>query len=194
MKEQKKTSAAKKSSGGNTKYLLIAVLIAAAGYFVYEYGIKEDVKVTPPVVTDPRERVKSVKEPQFVKEGELEFLKKDGKSVIKKLDVEVADNDREREVGMMYRKSMDDGKGMLFIFGNEEMQSFWMKNTIIPLDIMFVSASKEIVKIHKNTTPFSENSFPSGKPAMYVVEVAGGFSDRHGIAEGDKISFVLRGK
>ncbi len=62
---------------------------------------------------------------------------------------------------LMYRKSMDDTKGMLFIFQKEEPQSFWMKNTVIPLDIMFVNSKKEIVKIFKNTIPFSENSLPS---------------------------------
>ena len=188
--EKNKTREAKNSSSGNSKYILIAVVIAIAGYFTYEYGIKEEVKVTAPVVVDPRERIKGVKEPQFVKEGELEFQKKDKKTVIRKIEVEIADNDREREIGLMYRKSMDDTRGMLFIFPNQELQSFWMKNTIIPLDIMYVNSDKEIVKIYRNTTPFSEKSLPSERPAMYVVEVAGGFSERHGITEGDFVSFV----
>lgn len=85
---------------------------------------------------------------------------------------------------------MDDTKGMLFIFQNEEPQSFWMKNTVIPLDIMFVNSKKEIIKIHKSTTPFSEKSLPSEKPAIYVVEVNGGFADKYGIKEGDAISFA----
>lgn len=195
MKQEKKSTSsgkdknAKVSAPGNSKYLLIAVLIAIAGYFTYELAIKEDTKVTAPVVVDPREKIKNVKEPQFVKEGELEFLKKDKKQVIKKIDVEVADTDRERWTGLMYRKSMDDNKGMFFIFNKEEPQSFYMKNTIMSLDIMFVNAAYEIVKIHKNTVPFSESSIPSGKPATYVVEVAAGFADRYGIAEGDLISF-----
>ncbi|MBK8552795.1 MAG: DUF192 domain-containing protein [Ignavibacteria bacterium] len=91
---------------------------------------------------------------------------------------------------MMYRRSMDDNKGMLFIFETEEPQSFWMKNTVIPLDIMFVNSKKEIIKIHKNTIPFSEKSLPSEKPATYVVEVRGGFADEYGIKEGDGINFV----
>ena len=124
-----------------------------------------------------------------MKEGELEFIKSDKKTEIKKIDIELAENDDERMQGMMYRKSMDDNKGMLFIFDREEPQSFWMKNTIIPLDIMYVNSKKEIVKIFKNTTPFSENSLPSEKPATFVVEVGGGFSDRYGIKEGDIINF-----
>ncbi len=195
MKQEKKNTSsgkdknAKVSAPGNSKYFLIAVLIAVAGYFAYEFVFKEETKVTTPVVVDPRERIKNVKEPQFVKEGELEFVKKDKKQVIRKIEVEVADNDREREIGLMYRKSMDDNRGMFFIFNKEEPQSFWMKNTIMPLDIMYVNLANEIVKIHKNTVPFSESSIPSGKPATYVVEVAAGFTDRYGIAEGDLISF-----
>ncbi len=187
--EKNKSKENKNSSSGNSKYILIAVIIAIAGYFAYEYGFKKEVKLNTPVVVDPKERIKSVKEPQFVKEGELEFLKKDKKTVVRKIEVEIADNDREREIGLMYRKSMDDSKGMLFIFPKQEIQSFWMKNTIMPLDIMYVNSDKEIVKIYRNTTPFSENSLPSEKPAMFVVEVAGGFSERHGVTEGDFVSF-----
>lgn len=191
MKQARKNASPARSTGssGFSKYLLIAVVLAIAGYLTYEFAIKEEEKVSKPVVIDPREKIKSVKEPQFVKEGELEFIRKGGRQVIRKIDVELAENDRERETGMMYRKSMDDGKGMLFIFPKDEFQSFWMKNTIIPLDIIYVNSSKEIVKIYRSTTPFSENSLPSERPAMYVVEVAGGFTERYGIGEGDLISF-----
>ncbi len=189
MPGKEKKTVPSKNTAGYSKYILVAVIIAVAGYFTYEFGFREKEKITTPVVVDPRERIKSVKEPEFRKEGELEFRKTDGKTQIRKIDIEIADNDRERELGLMYRKSMDDVKGMLFIFDVEEPQSFWMKNTIIPLDIIYVNSAMEIVKIHKNTTPFSESSIPSGKPATYVVEVAGGFTDRYGIAEGDKILF-----
>ncbi len=171
------------------KYILLVVIIIIAGYFIYDNYIKKE-EITPNnVLIDPKEKIKNIKEPQFRKEGELEFLSKEGKKEIRKIDVEVADNDDERMQGLMYRRSMDDGKGMLFIFQNEEPQSFWMKNTVIPLDIMYVNSKKEIVKIFKSTTPFSETSLPSGKPATYVVEVAGGFSDKYGIKEGDMINF-----
>lgn len=170
------------------KYVLIAVITLIAGYFIYTSLFKKEETVKP-LVVDPKERIKNIKEPEFKKEGVLEFLKKDGKTPIKKIEVELAENDEERMQGMMYRKSMDDGKGMLFIFQREEPQSFWMKNTIIPLDIMYVNSKKEIIKIYKNTIPFSENSLPSEKPATYVVEVSGGFADRYGVKEGDNISF-----
>lgn len=187
-KQTKNAKQLKNTSSNPMKYVLIAVIILIAGYFIYTFIIKEEETVKP-LVVDPKERIKNIKEPEFKKEGELEFLKKDGKTQIKKIDVELAENDEERMQGMMYRKSMDDEKGMLFIFQREEPQSFWMKNTIIPLDIMYVNSKKEIVKIHKNTTPFSESSLPSEKPATYVVEVSGGFTDRYGVKEGDIISF-----
>lgn len=184
----KKTLNAAKSTD-TAKYILIAVIIIIAGYFIYNSFFKKDDIINKNVVIDPKERIKNVKEPQFKKEGMLEFVSKNKKDTIKKIDIEVADNDDERMQGLMYRKSMDDSKGMLFIFQKEEPQGFWMKNTVIPLDIMYVNSKKEIVKIFRYTTPFSEKDLPSGAPATYVVEVNGGFSDKYGVKEGDMISF-----
>jgi len=78
---------------------------------------------------------------------------------------------------------------MLFIFSTEEPQSFYMKNTVMPLDIIFINSKKHIVKIHKNTKPFSEQSLPSLKPAIYVVEVIAGYTDKHSIKEGQLIDW-----
>lgn len=165
-------------------------MIIVAGYFIYNAFIKEKETGTGNVLVDPKERIKNIKEPAFKKEGELEFLKKDGKTLIKKINIEVADENSERMQGLMYRKSMEEENGMLFIFGNEEEQGFWMKNTIMSLDIIYVNSKKEIIKIYKNTTPFSEKDLPSEKPALYVVEVNTGFTDKYGIREGDKINFT----
>ncbi len=87
----------------------------------------------------------------------------------------------------MYRTKMLEMRGMLFIFEYEKKQSFWMRNTFIPLDIIFVNKNYEIVKIHKNTQPFADTSYPSEAPAIYVVEVNGGFTDKYSVKEGDKI-------
>lgn len=81
-------------------------------------------------VKDPREEINNHPEPQFKKEGDLTFVKKDGKE-IKKIDIEVADNGPERQQGLMWRKSMSENQGMLFIFPEDADQAFWMKNTII---------------------------------------------------------------
>ncbi len=139
-------------------------------------------------VKDPREEVNKHPEPPFKKEGDLSFLKKDGKE-LKKIDIEVADDNAQRAQGLMWRKSMPENEGMLFIFPEDADQAFWMKNTIMPLDILFINSNKEIVKIYKNTTPYSEKSMPSEKKAMYVVETVAGFCDKYGISEGDKISY-----
>ncbi len=130
-------------------------------------------------------------EPKFKKQGELEFINKDDNQIISKIDIEVADKDSSRIKGLMYRKSMDENQGMLFIFPKEDYQSFWMKNTYISLDIIYVDSNKEIVKIYKNTIPRSLTSLPSEEKSQYVVEVNGGYTDRHKIKEGDKINFVI---
>lgn len=129
-------------------------------------------------------------EPQFVKEGRLFFLKGESGDTIKAIDIEIADNDRDRAQGMMYRTSMPDSIGMLFVFQQPKEQSFWMKDTSISLDILYVDADGKIITLHKFTTPFSEKKIPSYGEAKYVVEVVGGFTDRYKIGQGDKISYI----
>jgi len=135
--------------------------------------------------------LKKPTEPQFVKEGEVTFLKNGTKQVVKRIDVEVANNPTERSQGMMYRSQMDDDKGMLFIFDHSDSQSFWMKNTILPLDIMFIDSEGVIDTIYRKTTPYSERSLPSRRKVQFVVEVNGGWSDKNGVKESDLIEFKV---
>ncbi|MEO6695631.1 MAG: DUF192 domain-containing protein [Ignavibacteria bacterium] len=188
-KEKKTPKNPKENSSDITKYIFLAVFVILIGYFLYTLIKKEDLPEKKNTVIDPQERIKNVKEPPFMKEGQLEFISNDKKTEIKGIDIEIAENDGERMQGLMYRKGMDDSKGMLFIFDKEEPQAFWMKNTIMSLDIIYVNSKKEIVKIFKNTVPFSEKSLPSEKPAIFVVEVGAGFTDRYGIKDGDIINF-----
>lgn len=123
---------------------------------------------------------------KFKKDGELTFQTEDGK-YISRIDIEIADNDIKRTNGLMDRLSMKENQGMLFIFPYDTIQSFWMKNTIIPLDIIFVNRDNEIVTIHKNTVPFDTGQYASTKPASRVVEVIAGYTDLYGISEGNKI-------
>ncbi len=125
---------------------------------------------------------------KFKKQGEV-FFQDTMKNLIKKVDVEIAETDDARHLGLMYREGMSEDQGMLFIFQVEEYQSFYMKNTVLPLDIIFVNSKKKIVKIHKNTEPFSEKSLPSFNPSIYVVEVNAGFTDKFKIKEGDLIDW-----
>lgn len=125
----------------------------------------------------------------FTKEGELTFTDSTG-TLKAKIDLEIADDDYQRQLGLMNRKVMKENEGMLFIFPVQQLQSFWMRNTLISLDIMFVNDQKKIVTIHKNTKTLSDTSYPSSEPSIYVVEVLAGFSDRHNIRIGDKIDWM----
>lgn len=128
-------------------------------------------------------------EPQFSKEGVLAFLSA-AKDTIKVVDLEIADNEQERTQGMMYRSSMSYDRAMLFIMQYEREQSFWMRNTKMSLDIMYVNGDFEIVTIYKHTQPYSESPIPSFKRAKYVVETSAGFCDKFGIEEGNLIQFA----
>ncbi|MBZ0178302.1 MAG: DUF192 domain-containing protein [Melioribacteraceae bacterium] len=123
---------------------------------------------------------------KFKKEGELSFNSSDGE-FLTSIDIEIAETLQERALGLMNRDKMDEKQGMFFIFPFEEEQSFWMRNTLISLDMIFVNSNNTIVKIHKNTKTQSDQSYPSNAPAIYVVEVIAGFTDKYNIKEGDKI-------
>jgi len=125
----------------------------------------------------------------FTKEGELTFTDSLG-TLKSKIDIEIADNVYERSLGLMNRKEMNENQGMLFIFPESEYQSFWMRNTLISLDMIFVNDKKEIVTIHKNTKILSDQSYPASKLALYVVEVLAGYTDKHDIKIGDKIDWM----
>ena len=102
--------------------------------------------------------------------------------------VELADNDAEREKGLMYRKELPEGQGMLFDFHREQDVSFWMQNTYIPLDMIFIRGDGRILRIAENTEPLSTRLIPSGGPIRAVLEVIGGTSRKLGIAPGDRVA------
>jgi uncharacterized membrane protein (UPF0127 family) len=105
------------------------------------------------------------------------------------IKVAVADTPKERNEGLMDVDHMAEDRGMLFIFDHQQQLSFWMANTPLSLDIIFVNKKKQIVRIHHSTQPFSQKNLPSGKPAIYTVETNGGFCVDHDIREGMKIAF-----
>lgn len=125
---------------------------------------------------------------KFTKHGELQFKDLNG-FVKKSIDLEIADSEYSRQLGLMFRDKMNENEGMLFIFPREDYLSFWMRNTLLPLDILFINKQKEIVTIHTYTTPFSEQSYPADTLAQYVVEVNAGFTGKFNIKEGDKIEW-----
>jgi uncharacterized membrane protein (UPF0127 family) len=127
----------------------------------------------------------------FKKEGELQLKKAITDSLLTSLDIEIADDVYSTQSGLMYRSSMDNNQGMLFIFPDTNNRSFYMKNTQIPLDIIFISENKTIVSIQKNAEPMNETSLPSEAPAKYVLEVNAGLSDTWSLEKGDIIEFSI---
>ena len=125
----------------------------------------------------------------FKKEGELQLKKAETDSVLAQLHIEIADDDYSTQTGLMYRDHMENDQGMLFIFPNTSMRSFYMKNTKIPLDIIYISEDLKIVSIQKNAIPMDETSLPSEAPAKYVLEVNAGLSDTWTLEKNDSISF-----
>lgn len=130
------------------------------------------------------------KEIRFNKEGEAVLKKAKNDSILVRLDIEIADDDYQTQTGLMYRHSMKPNQGMLFIFKQERPHSFYMKNTEIPLDIIFFNSEKKVVSIHKNAIPFDETSLPSKKPAQYVLEVNAGLTETWNLETGDFLEFV----
>ena len=124
---------------------------------------------------------------EFKKEGELTIKRND--SILKKLDIEIANDDYQIQTGLMYRSSMATQQGMLFMFNDSDIRYFYMKNTLIPLDIIYINKNKEIVSIQKNAKPLDETTLPSEGPAMYVLEINGGLSDQWELQKGDSIIF-----
>ena len=91
--------------------------------------------------------------------------------------------------GLMYRKYMAPDAGMLFLMGDDDDHHFWMKNTLIPLDIMFITADLQVAGSLENMQPHDTNSKGVGKPSRYVLEVNGGYAKAHGIAAGTRVRF-----
>ncbi|MBZ8134561.1 hypothetical protein CLD20_14870 [Afifella sp. IM 167] len=121
-------------------------------------------------------------------EGPMEPLKIAGSKGMHTFHVELARNQQERSRGLMYRRSLAADRGMLFDFGTDRSITMWMKNTYIPLDMIFIGSDHKVSRIAKETTPFSEDTIASGKPARYVLEVPGGTADRLGIRPGAEVS------
>lgn len=111
-----------------------------------------------------------------------------GKTGVHVFSVEIADTEPEREKGLMYRKRLPDGHGMLFDFHQDQQVGFWMKNTYIPLDMIFIRGDGRIVSIARDAEPLSEKVIYSAAPVRAVLEVKAGTVARLGIAPGDRVA------
>ncbi|WP_061935762.1 DUF192 domain-containing protein [Aureimonas sp. AU22] len=107
------------------------------------------------------------------------------------IEVEVAATPKEREIGLMNRESLADDTGMLFDFRESRPVSMWMKNTLIPLDMLFIDKTGTIVRIARNAKPHSLETIPSGKPVRYVLEINGGAAAGYGAKAGDRLEHPL---
>lgn len=109
-------------------------------------------------------------------------------------NVEIAQTQKEKEAGLMNRKYLDPDKGMLFLFKNEGIYNFWMKNTLIPLDIIWIDKNKKVVFIKENAMPCNledcETFYPTQK-AKYVLEINGGLAEKYGLKVGDEVEIAL---
>ena len=127
---------------------------------------------------------------EFTKEGELSIFKQDSDSLIAQFDIEIAKTEYETQRGLMDRYSMKSNQGMLFIFPNSQPRSFYMKNTYIALDIIYVDSAKKIASFQENAKPLDESSLPSNAPAQYVFEINGGLVQSLSLQVGDRIDFI----
>ena len=116
------------------------------------------------------------------------------KSGVQVFSVEMATTEEEKATGLMYRKELPDGKGMLFDFSPEQQVSMWMKNTYISLDMIFIRADGRILRIAESTEPLSTKIISSGGLAKGVLEVIAGTAQKYGIQPGDRVAHPLFNK
>jgi uncharacterized protein len=103
--------------------------------------------------------------------------------------VEIADTPVKRELGFQYRRELAANRGMIFLFPAESEHAFWMKNTPIPLDMIFINNDRQIVGIIEQAAPFSLDSRSISAPSRFVLEINGGVSKRYGLKQGDSVRF-----
>jgi uncharacterized protein len=108
--------------------------------------------------------------------------------------VELATNAADRAVGLMFRKELPEGHGMLFDFHDEQPVQFWMHNTYIPLDMIFIAVDGRIVRVAQDAKPMSDDLIPSGRPIRAVLEVIAGTARKFGIATGDRVTGSIFGQ
>jgi uncharacterized membrane protein (UPF0127 family) len=120
-------------------------------------------------------------------EPKVTITTKEGRTI--SFVVEIADTPAKREMGLQYRRELAADRGMLFIFPGESQQSFWMKNTPLPLDMIFINRERKVAGIVEQTVPFSLDPRSVSAASQFVLEINGGLSKRHGIKAGDSVRF-----
>jgi len=139
----------------------------------------------------PQTRAATAPTIDFRVDGQLSFIR-DGE-ILETMDIEIADNDSSRARGLMQREDLPDGSGMLFVFPDESERAFWMANTPLALDLLFIRADGVIHNIRRYVQPMSAENVISDGPVMYVLELEAGQSDALGLVEGDTIAWERSG-
>ncbi len=162
-----------------TKYhkLILSVFF---GSFILFVSCKDDTK-----------RVIKTETVTFIKEGILTIYKAQTDSVLVRIDIEIAETDYETETGLMYRKSMDENQGMLFVFPDIRQHFFHMKNTEFGLDIIFLDENLKIASFQENAKPYDDKLLPSQVPVKYALEINAGLSEKWLLEVGDKVEFNI---
>ena len=181
-KRSKNRVVAKKGSAAfDIKKLIIytfALLIVIAIY-IYLANMQQD----RPTLTES-----SRSEPAFRKDGELQFRNQEG-DILSTIEIEIVESGVARAQGLMFRRSMAMNRGMLFVFDFSHNVEMWMRNTYIPLDMIFVREDKTIAFIETYTVPLSEETIYCPEPVKYVIEVNAGFTGRYGIRNGQQVDW-----
>ncbi|NAS11088.1 DUF192 domain-containing protein [Poritiphilus flavus] len=139
-----------------------------------------------------KDKAKNVVETEpitFTKEGELQIFDTATDSLITRFDIEIAESDYETQTGLMYREVLEPNHGMLFVFPDVAMHSFYMKNTNIPLDLIFIDEDLKIVSFQENAKPMDETGLPSKVPVQYVLEINAGLVQKFNLKVTDSISY-----
>lgn len=173
------------------KRLLLAVLLSQAcgrsnGKPPEDAGSRESPAVQAEPLSASRTKPRGTPQPKLPLGSVI--LSQAGQAL--NLAVEVADTDAQRQMGLMFRESLRDGEGMLFVFPTERYNSFWMHNTLIPLDLYFIDSDWNVVGVVEQATPLTDDPRQVEKMSRYVLEVRGGFAAAHQIRAGAKVVFV----
>ncbi|MGB5271652.1 MAG: DUF192 domain-containing protein [Eudoraea sp.] len=139
---------------------------------------------------DDQKKVVKTEPVTFTKEGELTIFRQQSDSVIIKYNIEIAESDYETQTGLMYRESMEMDQGMFFIFPDVVFHSFYMKNTKIPLDLIFIDEELKIASYKENAQPLDETGLSSEVPVQYVLELNAGQRKQYALEVGDRIEYI----
>ncbi|MEO1412133.1 MAG: DUF192 domain-containing protein [Bacteroidota bacterium] len=183
----------RKKSVNFRQIALVSLLLLATVAFIFSSLPAGLFRGNPPArsassASTTSESTPSSRTTAFKKEGSLTISKPSGE-LVKAIDIEIAAGETERNLGLMYRRSLPEDSGMLFLMDRNEEQSFWMKNTYLSLDIIYINEQKEVVSIAEGTTPLSEAPIPSNGKARYVLEVIAGYCQAVGIEVGDRVNW-----